>query len=65
MREGAALGTWLVGGLGAGVLGKRVADGGMCIFSGVLLPSSNQRADILGRSMTPTSFSTLMHYVLR
>ena len=43
----------------------RVSVGGMRGLSIVLMLSSNQRADMLGRLMSSAYSSTLMHQVLR
>ena len=64
-ENGAELGVWIVVGCGAGVPGCRVSGRGMCGLYSVILSISNWRADMLGRYMTPTYSSTLMHQELR
>ena len=46
---GGAFGACLGGGISAGILGKRVADRGMCVFSRFPLSSSKQMTDMIGR----------------
>ena len=63
--EGAVLGAYICGALGVGVTGEREDGVDMWGLSSVLLYSSKQWADILGRLISPTSSSTLMQKVLR
>ena len=57
----AALGAWIGVGHSTGVLGWRFPGGGMDGILSVLLLILNKRAYIMGRSISPTSYSTLMH----
>ena len=63
--EEAVIGAWIGVGNSAGVTGWRVTGGGMHGISSVLLLRSNCRGDMLGISMFPASYSTLIHQVLR
>ena len=63
MGEDTGLGTWIGGALGVGIPGESEAGAGMCGWSSIHLSSSKRRDIILGRSMFPTSYSTLMHQV--
>ena len=63
--SGAVLGAWIGVVCCVGMLGCRVAGGGMCGRSSARLSRSKRRADMLGRLISTASSSTMMHHMLR